>query len=301
MQQPAATALQSLLLATGSPRSVQYVAATSVAGAASGPGTSSGGVGDGGGVAEAVACSLVAAFSELRQLEVLLRLLTEGLLQQQVQEQVLKGSPAAGAAGSAAAAAAVLRGFQAALSAAVRQVPSGQVPLVLRLAADAVAQLAGGSSSSSGGGGESGTAPNALLALDLYSACLASLTVDLTTAAAAATAAQELVAALVPLLLPLLAATANGNGAAADAGVAGSGSAKKEKERKQRQQGEAAPGLLLSALLRLYGQALAVHGRCSAPRGEGLVRFYTLCPIPGRLYSVLLCRAEPLPKVSRIA
>lgn len=179
-----------------------------------------------GGLAAEVASSLVAAFAELRQLEVLLRSLTVALLRQEA---------AAGGA-AAAAASAVLHGacFQAALAGAVRRLPSGQVPMVLRLAAEGVGQLGSSGNASAG----------ALLLLDVYSCCLASLAVDLTTAATAAVAAQALVAALAVPLLPLLAA-------------AGGGEVQKQ-----------AGAGLLPALLRLYRFALEVHGRCAGLHPE---------------------------------
>lgn len=199
-----------------------------------------------GGVAAEVAGSLVAAFAELRQLEVLLQSLTAALLLPEPVGQQERAEAAA------AAAAGVLHSgaFQAALAAAVRQLPSGQVAMVLRLAAQAVEQLAGSGSSKAG----------QLLVLDLYSACLASLAVDLTTAAAAAAAAQALVTALSPALLPLLAAAA--------ASPAGGGSSK-EGKKKSKKRGEAGVAAgLLPALLRLYRRALAVHERCAAMHPE---------------------------------
>ncbi|KAL4451904.1 hypothetical protein ABPG75_007566 [Micractinium tetrahymenae] len=231
------------------------------------------GRGGNGGVAAVVACSLVAAFAELRQLEVLLQSLTAALLQEPMRQQA---GGEADTAGSAAAA--VLRSstFRAALAAAVRQLPSGQVPMVLRLAAEGVGQLTGtttsSSSSSSSSGSTGGSSTGQLLVLELHSACLASLTIDLTTAAAAAMAAQALVAALGPALLPLLAAAAAG-------GASGASSSKKERKtgRKQEQaRGEQALApALLPALLRLHRQALAVHGRCAALHPE-------VSPLPGR-------------------
>jgi hypothetical protein len=177
----------------------------------------------GGGVAASVACSLVAAFAELRQLEVLLLSLTAALQERQE------------AAGPSPASTASILGssqFQAALAAAVRQLPSGQVPTILRLAAEAVPPLSATSSSSSG-----------QEVAGLYCCCLASLHIDLTTAMAAAAAAEALVAALAPLLLPLLQAAA---------ALGGSG---KQLE-------------LLPALLQLYRQALEVHARCAALHPE---------------------------------
>ena len=205
--------------------------------------TSSGG----GGVAAAVACSLVAAFAELRQLEVLLRSLTDALLQAPAQ------GAGASAAPPAAAAAAVLGSgqFQAALSAAVQQLPSGQVPMLLRLVAEAAPQLGAAAPESS------------LLAADLWCCCLASLHVDLTTAAAGATAAAALVAALAPLLLPLLYAAA-----------AAEGGSSRKAEKKQRKAQQAA---LLPALLRLYRQALAVHARCAGLHPEVSLGARTAC------------------------
>lgn len=202
------------------------------------------GSGGSGGVAAAVACSLVAAFAELRQLEVLLASLAEALQQ-----------PPVGSEASAAAEAVLhSRSVQAALATAVRQLPSGQVPMLLRLAAGAAPQLGNGSGGS-------------LLAADLYCACLASLQVDLTTAMSAAAAAAALVSALSPLLLPLLSATAGGGKA----------------DKKQ--------AALLAALLRLYSRALALHARCAAlhpevskgPSSACTVYASTvLCPTPAK-------------------
>ena len=184
-----------------------------------------------GGVAASVACSLVAAFAELRQLEVLLLSLTAALQEQQEAAQRSPASPA-GILGSSQ--------FQAALAAAVRQLPSGQVPTILRLAAEAMPQLSA-SGASSGGQAVAG----------LYCCCLASLHIDLTTAMAAAAAAEGLVAALAPLLLPLLPAAAT---------LGGTG-----KQLKQKQQAQL---VLLPALLQLYRQALGVHARCAALHPE---------------------------------
>ncbi len=186
-------------------------------------------------VAVAVACSLVAAFAELRQLEVLLRSLTDALLQ-----PVPEALDAAPAEGAAAAAVLATTRFRSALSAAVQQLPSGQVPMLLRLVAEAARRLGSAAPASS------------LLAADLWCCCLASLHIDLTTAAAAAAAAAALVAALAPLMLPLLSAAAAGE----------DGTASAKKERKQRR-GQAAQAALLPALLRLYRHALLVHARCA--------------------------------------
>lgn len=189
------------------------------------------GSGADGGVAAAVACSLVGTFGELRQLETLLQSLIDALL-----------VPASGEAPAPADAAAAVLGsgqFRAALAAAVGQVPSGQVPVVLRLVAAALPRLSQGS-----GGSQ-------LLAADLCYHCLASLQVDLVTAAAAATAAAALVAALAPQLLPLL-------------GAAASSSSKAKKQKAAQQQDQA----LLPALLRLYRQALLLHARCAALHPE---------------------------------
>lgn len=206
-----------------------------------------------GGVAAAVAGSLVAAFAELRQLQVLLESLTAALLCE-------PGAQLAGRRRQEAesAAAAVLLGdtFQAALAAALRQLPSGQVPLVLRLAAQAVQQLAGSGCDGGGkgrGDSDCGSAGQ-LLVLDLYSSFLASLSVDLTTAAAAALAAQALVAALAPALLPRLAV-------AAAAPADGDGS--KKGKGKARERAQAGGERALAALLRLYRRALEVHERCA--------------------------------------
>lgn len=188
------------------------------------------------GVAVAVACSLVAAFAELRQLEVLLRSLTDALLQ-----PAFEASDAA--SGGAAAAVLGSRRFQAALSTAVQQLPSGQVPMLLRLVGELAPRLGNAAPESS------------LLAADLCCCCLASLSIDLTTAAAAAGAAAALVAALAPLLLPLLSTAAAGDGS--------SGSSKKEKKQRKAQAQAQAQASLLPALLRLYRRALLVHGRCA--------------------------------------
>lgn len=182
---------------------------------------------DSGGVAAAVACSLVAVFAELRQLEVLLLSLT-AVLQQ----------PPAGTAPTAAMRVLHSSSFQAALATAVRQLPSGQVAIVLRLAAASVPQLGGGMG---------------LLLADLYCTCLARLQVDISTAVMAATAAAAVVAALAPLLLPLLTEAA-------------AGGSDKEGAKLQKQQ-EQQPALL-TALLLLYRQALAVHARCAALHPE---------------------------------
>lgn len=209
-----------------------------------------GGSGDGDDVAVAVACSLVDAFAELRQLEAMLASLTEALLQPST------WAPASAAPGGAAPIVQSGR-FMGALAGAVRQLPSGQVPMPLRLAAAAVPQLPG-----------CGT--GASLAVRLYHCCLSSLQVDLTTASAAAKEAAALVAALAPLLAPLL------REAAAGAGAPGGGSDSGKKERKKQLAAQAGEGLLPDLLL-LYRDGLALHARCAALHPE------VSCPPPVRL------------------
>lgn len=180
--------------------------------------------GGAGHVAIRVSCGLVDAFAELRQLEVLLASLTSALGQ----------LPDAGAAEAVVGSSR----FRAALAAAVRQLPSGQVPMVLRLAGQLLPELLSG-----GGRG------SVCLLADLYCCCLSSLQVLLTTAVAAAQAAQELVHATAPALAQHLEAAAGG--ASKDEG--------RERKRLRRQR-EA----LLPALLQLYRHTLAVHARCAA-------------------------------------
>lgn len=212
------------------------------------------------GVAVAVACSLVAAFAELRQLEVLLRSLTDALLQ-----PAFEASDAA--SGGAAAAVLGSRRFQAALSTAVQQLPSGQVPMLLRLVGELAPRLGNAAPESS------------LLAADLCCCCLASLSIDLTTAAAAAGAAAAVVAALAPLMLPLLSTAAAGDGS--------SGSSKKEKKQRKAQ----AQASLLPALLRLYRRTLFVHSRCAGlhPQVSGGAGFSSTCCCCNLSHGLLDC------------
>eukprot|EP00887_Chlorella_sp_A99_P007879 scaffold20.g7879.t1 len=142
---------------------------------AGGAGSGGGGGGGGGGqrqVQSSVACSLVAAYGELRQLEVLLQSLAAAL---------------AVAPGPAAAAVLAAPAFRAALGATVAALPSGQVPAIVRFASATVLQLL--SHTAPGG------CPSLLLA-DVLGCCLGSLRVDLSMALAAADAAQALVAPL---------------------------------------------------------------------------------------------------------
>lgn len=178
------------------------------------------------GVRASLACSLVATYGELRQLEVLLQALTAALLAAQ--------------AGVAGAATAVLdsQPVLCQLAATSGQLPSGQVPAIIRFAAGVASQVAAASAGKGGPG-------TALLLADLLCCCLGSLRIELSMAPAAASAAEGLVAALAPGVLPLLVQPL----ACLDA---------QQTDR-------------LTALLQLYGMALQLHASCAALHPEASV------------------------------
>lgn len=144
-------------------------------------------------VPTAVACSLVAAYAELRQLGLLLESLVAALHAE---------TGTRGAAAQAAAGVLCSPAFLGQLSSAVAQLPSGQVASIPGLVAAGVPALVALDASS---------ALVPILA-QLYCCCLSSLCVDLTTASAVAVACRALLAALASPLLQLLGQAAKGSG-----------------------------------------------------------------------------------------
>lgn len=129
-----------------------------------------------------LACGLVAAYGELRQLEVVLQALAAALL-----AAPATAAPAAGALLDSPA-------FASQLATTASRLPSGQVPSAIRFATATATQLVN----------SSGSPHSALLLADLLACCLGSLRVELSMALGAAEAATALVVALAPGLLPLL-------------------------------------------------------------------------------------------------
>lgn len=91
--------------------------------------------------AVAVACSLVGAYAELRQLEVLLQSLAAALLEPSCRRTEAPAGAAAAAAAAAAAGVVCSHGFLSALAAAVRGLPSGQAAAAVRWVAAQAARL----------------------------------------------------------------------------------------------------------------------------------------------------------------
>ncbi|GAB4819208.1 hypothetical protein N2152v2_006254 [Parachlorella kessleri] len=224
------------------------------------------------GVAVEVACGLVGAYAELRQLPTLLDSLAEALLGQSAPvedsgsekassrsgSKHKAGAPSPAAAGGASAAAAVVGSgaFQVWLSEAVEGLPSGQ-------AAGLVQWMVGWAGRLQHAGSNDAMLP---VFMEVCTCCLASLVVDLTTAPAVAQAAEALIASLA-LSLPRLLSALEGL-----------------------QPQEAPGGTLLPCLLRLYALALAVHARCAAQHPQ-------VVPLPGqqaKLRTEDLVRVGPL-------
>ena len=143
-------------------------------------------------VPTAVACSLVAAYAELRQLGLLLESLVAALHTE---------AGARGAAAQAAAGVLCSPAFLGQLSAAVAQLPSGQVASIPGLVAAGVPALVALDASSA----------LVLVLSRLYCCCLSSMRVDLTTAPAVAGACRALLAALASPLLLLLGQAVKGS------------------------------------------------------------------------------------------
>lgn len=91
--------------------------------------------------AVAVACSLVGAYAELRQLEVLLQSLAAALLGPSGRRTEAPAGAAAASAAAAAAGVVCSHGFLFALAAAVRGLPSGQAAAAVRWVAAQAARL----------------------------------------------------------------------------------------------------------------------------------------------------------------
>ena len=174
-----------------------------------------------------VAVSLVEAYAELRQLEVLFSSLERALCA--VEEQP-SGSVAALLGSSA---------FRGALESALSSVPSGQVAALVRMVARWISEI------------ESTAAP--LLVGDLGVACLAALTVDVTTAPAVSDGVKDLFVALGSYLSPIL-------------------FGKKGSVRASHVQGK--KGECTATWLALYCQALKLHTQCCLLHPE-------VHPLPG--------------------
>jgi hypothetical protein len=219
--------------------------------------------------AESVLSGLVGAYAELRQLP---QLLAELLA-------ASRGPPTAAAGGgraprpagpeAAMAAAGQLlarRGFLAALAAAVARLPVGQTPLLVDVVASELAATLQAVGQAGGGGGGGAEQAGYLAALgSLAGACLTSIRLELTSAAAVAQAAASLVGGAL--------ATSLAAGAAA------------------LQAGEGGGGPLLLLLLPAYRAALQLHASCAAMHPG-------VAPLPGQRtsldpYALVLESPEP--------